>query len=183
MRENMRNARGKLYGAALAGAALLAASPDGHAQSPTSQRAKGIVGGGMLGGEIVLIGEAVVGVKPGWAYILGGVAGTASGAVAGYYLVGGSTGKGPSFMLAGGIAFAIPTIIAVVSARQFQPPENYRQDVAPDEEPPLEETAPAGARLDLPSLDISQAFTEDEMHEHGVRQATEVHLSLFRGVF
>jgi len=137
----------------------------------------------MLGGELVLIGEAVAGVKPGWAYILGGVAGAGGGAVAGYYLVDGSTGKGPSFMLAGGIALAIPAIIAVVSASQFQPPENYRQDVAPDEEPPLEETPPAGARLDLPTLDMSQAFTGDEMQKYGVSQATEVHLSLFRGVF
>jgi hypothetical protein len=36
-------------------------------------------------------------------------------------------------MLAGGLAFAIPTVVAVLSATAYEPPADYVQDVAPDE--------------------------------------------------
>src|SRR6188768_1734364 len=67
---------------ALAGASLtpLAAhAASGEAEvSPTG---KGIAGGALLGGELVLVTEAAFKVQPAWAYIVGGVAGGVAGGV------------------------------------------------------------------------------------------------------
>jgi hypothetical protein len=151
-------------------------------ESNTAQTGKGIGGGGMMGAEIVLIGEAAIGLEPGWAYLVGGIAGAGAGGLAGYYIGDGSTSKAPSFLLAGGIALVIPAMIGVVSATHFQPPENYRQDVVPEDEPPIEDEPP-GAQLELPTLRVDRVFTDAEVHTFGVAQATEVNVSVLRGVF
>ena len=47
---------------------------------------KGIVGGALLGAELVLVTEAAFKVQPGWAYLVGGVGGAAAGGVGGYFI-------------------------------------------------------------------------------------------------
>jgi predicted lipid-binding transport protein (Tim44 family) len=158
--------------------ALLASASEGRAEGSSTNRAKGIAGGALLGTEAVLITEAVLGVQPGWLYVLGGVVGAGGGGLAGYYLGGTASPKPPSFMLAGGIALVIPTLIGVVTATQFRPPETYRQERSPDEA-----DAPVDAKLELPSLELGQAFSAEEVHVFRVPQTTSLHLSLLRGVF
>lgn len=130
---------------ALAGAMLtpLAAHATGVVEaSPTG---KGIVGGALLGAELVMVGEAAFKVKPTWAYIVGGVAGGAAGGVGGYFVEKDSSARGPMLMLAGGLAFAIPTVVAVLSATAYEPPADYVQDAAPADEPLAEPPAPNDA--------------------------------------
>ena len=157
--------------------ALLASAADGRAQSTGTNRAKGISGGALVGAEAVLMTEAALGVQAGWLYAVGGVVGGGGGGVAGYYIGGSSSPKPPSFLLAGGIALVIPTLIGLVTATQFQPPETYRPERSPDED------TPGDARLELPSIEVARRFSDEELHMFRVQQATAVHLSLLRGVF
>ena len=130
---------------ALAGATLtpLAAHATGEAEaSPTG---KGIVGGSLLGAELVMTGEAAFGVKPTWAYIVGGLAGGAAGGVGGYFVEQQGDARGPMLMLAGGMAFAIPTVVYVLASTAYVPPASYLQDQAPADEPLAEPPAPTEA--------------------------------------
>jgi hypothetical protein len=116
------------------------ATSDVAKASPTG---KGMVGGALLGAEVVMVTETAFKVKPVWAYILGGVAGAAGGGVGGYFLEHGSTDARPSMLLlAGGMAFAIPTTVAVLSATNYEPPASFLQDQPPVDEPIAEPPAP-----------------------------------------
>lgn len=131
---------------------------------------KGMIGGGMLGAEIVMLTESALRLRPGWMYMAGGAAGAASGAYLGYELCDGSSNRPPAFLLAGGIALIIPTIMGVLTATQYEPSG------------PLEREAEE-ARLDLPRMGLAQTFSREDLARFRVRQVTEVHLSFLRGVF
>jgi hypothetical protein len=108
----------------------------------TSPTGKGIVGGALLGAEVVMVTEAAFKLKPAWMYIVGGVAGAAGGGVGGYFLEQNGDARGPMLLLAGGMAFAIPTTVAVLSATAYEPPASFLQDQAPVDEPLAEPPAP-----------------------------------------
>lgn len=110
--------------------------------SPTG---KGITGGALLGAEAVMLVEAAIDVQPAWAYIVGGVAGAAGGGVGGYFIEKGGEPQPSMFLLAGGLALAIPTTVAVLSATAYKPPPAV-QDNGPTDEPvaePPQQEAPA----------------------------------------
>jgi hypothetical protein len=117
---------------------------------------KGIVGGGLLGGEVVMLGEAAFGMKSGWGYVIGGVVGVGGGAVAGYYIEQGADPKVSVYMLAGGMALIIPTTVAVLQATSYKAPEDYTEDKpasgAPVPEPPrpTPSTPPGGGGASAP---------------------------------
>jgi hypothetical protein len=124
--------------AAGAALALLAQATPSYAEevSPTG---KGVVGGGLLGAEVVMLLEAAVGVKSGWLYLLGGAAGAGGGAVAGLQFQKNSDPKVSLYLLAGGMALVIPTTVAVLQATSYKAPEDYTEDRpsgAPVPEPP-----------------------------------------------
>ncbi len=163
-------------------AALLGSPRDCLAE--TTQLAKGITGGALLGGEVVMLTEAALGVKPIWAYVVGGVAGAGAGGIGGYYLASSTDDNKPtSFLVAGGVALVIPTLIGIAMATRFEPPEAHQQEQTLDEEPPYDAEPLPGAQLGLPTLDVKQAFSSEELVKYGVRQTTELHMSLLRGVF
>jgi hypothetical protein len=114
-----------------AGAAVLAPAREARAQdvSPTG---KGIVGGGLLGAEVVTMVEAIAGVRPGWAYAVGAIVGAGGGAVGGYFVEQGSPdGKAPMYMLAGGLALVIPAVVLTLNATRYMPEEGATEDAAP----------------------------------------------------
>ena len=97
--------------------------------SPTG---KGIVGGGLLGAEAVTIVESLIGVRSGWAYVLGGVIGAGGGAVGGYFVEQNSSdGKAPMYMLAGGMALVIPAIVLSLDATRYRPEAGAGEDNVP----------------------------------------------------
>jgi hypothetical protein len=155
------------------------------ADASDSNVAKGLVGGAILGGEAVLLTESALRLDRGWMYLAGGAAGTAGGAYLGYRIGKGSSNKPPAFLLAGGIALLIPTIMGVLTATQYTLPDSYRVDDAGGDDAPMPDapTPDAGARLTLPNVGLAQAFSRDELARHRVKQATELHLMLLRGVF
>ena len=111
----------------------------GHASATgvdqASEKGKGIVGGALLGAEAVMLTEAAVGVKPRWAYAVGGGAGAIAGGVGGYFMEQNFSAKTNMFLLSAGMVLAIPTAIAMLAATQYEPPANYVQDQAPSDEP------------------------------------------------
>jgi hypothetical protein len=124
--------------AAGAALAILAQATPSHAEdvSPTG---KGVVGGGLLGAEVVMLVEAAVGLKSGWAYLIGGVVGAGGGAVGGLQIQKDADPKVSLYMLAGGMALVIPTTVAVLQATSYKAPEEYTEDRpsgAPVPEPP-----------------------------------------------
>ena len=112
-----------------------------------SEKGKGIVGGALLGAEAVILVEAAVGVKPYWAYAVGGGAGAIAGGVGGFFMEENFSAKTNMFLLSAGMVLAIPTTIAMLAATQYEPPANYVQDQAPSDEP-IADPPGAGASLE-----------------------------------
>jgi hypothetical protein len=138
----------RLVGSLLALAALAAsvALPrSAHADEEASPTGKGIAGGILLGAEVVLLVEAAADVEPAWAYVVGGLAGAAGGGVGGYFIEQEGEPKLPLLMLAGGMALAIPTTVAVLSATAYEPPLQYVEDEPPADEPVADPPRPVGA--------------------------------------
>jgi hypothetical protein len=191
---------------------LCAAS--GHARAD-GNRVKGTIGGAMLGAEVVMLTESAFRLRPSWMYLAGGAGGGLIGGYVGNRMSGGSN-RPPSFLLAGGIALIIPTIMGVLTATQYEPIGTIRQDLPDDSsgdgsgdgedgenenggDEPLDPDATdpdsmqGGARepgarspaprLELPTIALAQAFSRDELVQFRVRQATELHVSVLRGVF
>ena len=131
-------------------ATLSLASLSAHAEE-VSTTGKGIVGGALLGAEIVLTTEAAFKAKPAWAYLVGGVAGAAAGGVGGYFIEQEASSKVTMLMLAGGMAFIIPTTVFVLSATAYEPPASYTQDHAPADEPVAEPPRPSDAPSPAPA--------------------------------
>jgi hypothetical protein len=127
---------------AVAGATLTPFAAHAAGVAEASPTGKGIIGGTLLGAELVMAGEAAFSVKPTWAYVVGGLAGGAAGGVGGYFVEQQGDARAPMLMLAGGLAFAIPTVVAVLSASAYEPPAAYLQDQAPADEPLAEPPAP-----------------------------------------
>ena len=111
-----------------------------------SPNGKGIVGGALLGAELVMDVEAAFKVKSPWAYFGGGLAGAAAGGVGGYFVEQNvDTAQVPMLMLAAGITLAIPTTVAVLSASAYEPPATYVIDQQPTDEPVADPARPAGS--------------------------------------
>jgi hypothetical protein len=206
-----KRALGAVACVGLLGGAARDARADGN-------RVKGTVGGAMLGAEVVMLTESAFRLRPAWMYLAGGAGGGLLGGYVGNRLSGGSN-RPPSFLLAGGIALIIPSIMGVLTATQYEPIGTIRQDRSDDgsnaddgdpdaadpdsADPDSAEPDPDGSepesmdgvdkrgpdarasapRLELPTIGLAQAFSRDELAHFRVRQATELHLALLRGVF
>lgn len=131
------------------GAGLASVPRDARADN-VSPTGKGIAGGALLGGEVVTITEAIVGVRAGWAYVVGGLAGAAAGGVGGYFVEQGtSNGQVPMYMLAGGLALVIPAVVLSLDATRYRPEEGATEDRTPAG-PPAEPGVP-GASISSPT--------------------------------
>jgi hypothetical protein len=112
---------------------------------------KGIVGGALLGGEAVMLTEAALKVRPGWAYYIGGGAGLIGGGIGGYYLEDHLTSKEAMYMLSAGMLLAIPTAVAALNAASYDTPLEYTQD-APAADEGADEGLSAVAPTPLPTM-------------------------------
>ncbi len=130
----MRFARSVVTSLVVAGLGSISANAHAQDASPTG---KGVIGGALLGAELVLVVEAAFDVQSPWAYIGGGVAGGVAGGVGGYFIERDSSARAPMLMLAAGMAFAIPTTVAVLSATAYEPPTSYVQDQPPPSDEPV----------------------------------------------
>jgi hypothetical protein len=119
---------------AILGAAVVTAPARQARADDVSPNGKGVVGGALLGGEVVTIVEALAGTRPGWAYAVGGVLGAAAGGVGGHFIeqdTDSRNGKVPMYMLAGGLALIIPAVVLALNATRWQPEEGATEDAVP----------------------------------------------------
>jgi len=131
--------------AALFGAVALAAPVRQARADDVSPTGKGIAGGALLGAEVITIGESLVGVKAGWAYVVGALVGAGGGAAGGYAVEqGSSNGQIPMYMLAGGLALVIPAVVLTLDATRFHPEEGITEDKTP-QGPAAEPGVPGGS--------------------------------------
>ena len=106
-----------------------------HAQSvEPAVTGKGLVGGALIGGEVVMLTEAAFKVKPAWAYYVGGGAGVIGGGIAGHYLESSLSSKSAMYLLSVGMLLVIPTTVAALNATSYDTPLEYTQDAAPIDE-------------------------------------------------
>lgn len=87
----------------------------------------GIAGGAIVGGELVVAIEGMIGVKPLWPYLTFPFLGAAGGGVGGYYLEKASP-EGAVAMLIGGLALLIPTALLAAKGRAYDPREEGALD-------------------------------------------------------
>jgi hypothetical protein len=109
----------------VAGASLLFAALGCFASPASAQEdpaGRGVVGGALVGAELVVLGEALFGVEPTWAYLVGGAVGAGAGAYAGHVVEEQAKREVSIILLAAGVALIIPTLVWVGNARQPTPP-------------------------------------------------------------
>ena len=124
----VRKATGWVMGAALLSASLASSTAQADESTPTG---KGIAGGALLGGEVVMAVEALAGVQRPLAFSLGAIGGALAGGVGGYFIEQGSSdAKVPSYLLAAGVAFLIPATVMAFNATTYRPPADYQEDRA-----------------------------------------------------
>lgn len=143
----------KLGIVAVFGFTALAAHPTAARADNVDGKGKGIAGGALLGAEVVTIPMALFGVKAGWAYAVFAGAGAIGGGIAGWGVESATgaynnppgDGRAPIYMLAGGLALIIPSVVLLLNATRYQPDENAKEDQAPKNAPEANPGKPGGS--------------------------------------
>lgn len=116
-----RNFKGLAVASALF-ATVCVMTVDAQAAPEVSPTGKGIAGGALLGGEIGFLGLAAFNAKSSWLYYTIPPLLAVGGGVGGYFIEQGSDSANvPLFMLAGGMALVIPTVVITLSATTYRP--------------------------------------------------------------
>jgi hypothetical protein len=106
--------------ALIAFAPRAASAQEDEGPNQVTGTAKGIVGGALLGAEVVMIPMGAAGLKPWWPYVVFGSVGAVGGAVGGWAVEQAVADDGPAeaplYMLAGGLALIIPTVVLSLNA-------------------------------------------------------------------
>ena len=110
---------------------------------------KAIIGGAFLGAEVVAIPMGIAGVRAGWAYAVFPGLGAIGGGIGGYFMDKAyddakTNAYGSAFMLAGGMALIIPTIVLILNATRYHPSAEATEDKAPTG-PPADVGKPGGS--------------------------------------
>lgn len=174
---------------------------------------KGVVGGALLGAELTVGTEALLGVDAWWAYLVGGVAGGAAGGLGGYYVDRGDDAELSTLMLAGGMALFIPATVLVIDATAYGPPAGYTTDEQPTEpaadpprpsapapptatrrqggrrwlsarrKPALVDYGAGSLRLGIPAVELRNVYSPHDLLQYGLSQATEIRFPVVRCAF
>ncbi len=116
----------------------MAYAPSAHAEE-VSPAAKGVIGGALLGSELVVITEAIIGVRSPLAYGLGAGLGAVAGGFAGFGVEKSvSDGRVPVVMLAGGVALIVPALVVTLNATSYSGNPDAKEDKAPTNLPPAD---------------------------------------------
>lgn len=175
-----------------------------HAQS-VSPGGKALVGGALLGSELVLFGEAIAGLERPWLYWAGAGGGAVGGAVGGYYIGQSASGRVASLTLVLGMALSIPALVVYLDATNAarQPlPSDYRGPQWQDEPAPLGSTRvaplpPAMSALvesavlgndvewsmAVPNVELDAVFSRDEIATWGAPSADRLLVTLLSSRF
>jgi hypothetical protein len=112
----------------LCAAMVLGPAARGHAQENPQQVPadfKGIVGLGLIGGELGMVIPAIAGVDATWAYLVFPAVGAIGGGVAGYFLLENNDQTDVSIAMLGiGMALVIPSAVLTLSLTAYDPEES-----------------------------------------------------------
>jgi hypothetical protein len=134
--------------AALAAGTVFLGAPRAAQAEEVKPDGKGIVGGALLGAELVVFTEAIIGVRSGTAYILGAGGGAIAGGVGGYFIEQAvSDGRIPAYILAGGLALIIPALVITLDQTRYLPTEGAREDKPVTNLPPSDPGKPGGSAV------------------------------------
>lgn len=129
----MRFTKAVLAGLCL-GVVLFSARP-ASAQVEVSATLKGTIGCGLLGAELPLMVESIIGVRNGWVLGLSAIGGGVGGGLLGYFVVEETSPELSIGSLVAGMALVIPTVGLVVNATSYRPDEGDSfVDVNPEDE-------------------------------------------------
>lgn len=143
--------------------------------SPTG---KGLIGGALLGAEIPVFAEALFGVRSTLVYGVSAGAGAVSGAIAGYAVEQASEGgRGPTYLLAGGLALLIPAVVVTLNQTRYVPPETtsapatQQEDSGPSAPPsePAKAGNPSASRSANQDVAVRTPTSLIQWHESGVQ--------------
>ncbi len=139
---------GKVLGVVVATALCTAAAgtttTEAQAATEVTSTGKGIAGGALLGGELGFLTLSAFGARQSWMYYTIPTALAIGGGVGGYFVEQGSSPTIPMYMLAGGMALLIPTIVATLSATSYS--ANSEDSTPSDATPKAEVKAEAGKK-------------------------------------
>lgn len=138
-------------GLSAAAALTVLAAGAGRAQAqevegdPVSGDGKGVIGGALLGGEAVMLTMGAIGIDKTWPYLVFGGVGAVGGGIAGFFIEDSAPpAEVPLYMLAGGMALIIPTLVVTLNATAYKPPDTDQNQ--PDQNQPAgEPPRPAGS--------------------------------------
>jgi len=134
--------------AAVAAGIVFVGSPRAAQAEEVAPTGKGIVGTALLGAEIVVFTEAIIGVRSGTAYALGAAGGAVAGGVGGYFIEQAvSDGRIPAYLLAGGLALIIPALVITLDQTRYLPTEGAREDKPVTNLPPSDPGKPGGSAV------------------------------------
>jgi hypothetical protein len=126
-------------------AAVFTTSSDANADTPTVDSSpKGIVGGALLGGEVGFLTLAATGTKSSTLYYTIPPLLAVGGGVAGYFVDKGEDAHPSTYLLAGGMALIIPTLVITLSATHYSP---VSEDGTPVDATPSAPAASGGASV------------------------------------
>ncbi|HSC89837.1 MAG TPA: hypothetical protein VLC09_21320 [Polyangiaceae bacterium] len=147
----------------------------------TNAIGKGIVGGALVGGELVMAVEALVGVKPWWGYAIGGGVGAIGGGIGGFFLADAGTGAAPMALLTAGLLLSIPTTVLILDATAYQTEDEPGSDTARTHRqvaqlpPVLAGYDPrVGLTLGVPAVSVGEVYGPRERQAYGLPSIAEL---------
>lgn len=177
------------------------------ANAEISASPKGLIGGVLMGAELTVIGEAIVGVEPQWMYLAGAGVGGIAGGVGGYFV---DDADRPGFsvaLLVGGMALAIPALVLTLDAtrRHWPEAEKPRLPSQPSSNPPdptaglelsfkrlpknsrhllrwdsaPQDTSDGSVHIAMPDVYVTEAFSLKDRQLYALPLATSIHVSVF----
>jgi hypothetical protein len=169
-----------------------------------STTGKAIVGGGMVGAEVVVIGEAIAGVDQAWLYYAGAGLGAVGGATGGYFLESSMSPKVSVLVLMAGMALSIPALIIGMDATRRRWPEVDQPEPSRDlpSDPPdpaaspelvwtplpsnagaLVQWSPNGIHLAVPDVYLTETYTPWQRWAYALPRDTNYHLPILAARF
>jgi hypothetical protein len=131
---------------------------------------KGIAGGILLGAEVVMIPIAIGGIEEAWPYPVFGALGAVGGGIGGYFVETTGSAEASIYMLAGGMALIIPTVVAVLNVTVYGTDESGDEEGEDEVESPAAASPDGAAPAELPASSPAAARLP--------RNRRSVHLSL-----